>query len=325
MFYNNFGKQTYYIKFGHLLSGVIFMIGYLFLGIALIAGATKGYCGKTISGKIKTLTDSVLVNTGRMLCCIVIGFLFTLAQDGFSSLMVEPQTLWIALLGGVCSALFVISWLFSVKQSAYMMVEVFLLIGSMIPISFSALFFDEKIRVIQGVGFVILCIAVYIMSTYNASIKGKISFKALLPLVVAGIANGLTDFSQKMFSRVRDTDSVSAFNLYTYVFAAAVLLLFYLFLRVRNVKSQESASNFKILRHIWVYILVMSLCLYINSYFKTLSSGYITATKLYPLNQGAAIILSLLMSSIFFKEKINAKCIFGISLAFIALLFINLL
>ena len=301
------------------------MIGYLFLGIALIAGATKGYCGKTISEKIKTLSDSVLVNIGRMLCCTAIGFLFTLMQSGISSLAVKPTTLSLALLGGVCSSLFVISWLFSVKQSAYMMVEVFLLIGTMIPISLSALLFDEKIKVIQAIGIVLLCIAVYIMSTYNSSIKGKLSFKALLPLVIAAIANGLTDFSQKTFSMLQDTDSVSAFNLYTYVFAAVSLLVFYLFLRARNMKSQKSAGDTKILRHIWVYILAMSLCLYINSYFKTLSGRYITATQLYPLNQGASMILSLLMSSIFFKEKINAKCIFGIFLAFIALIFINLL
>jgi hypothetical protein len=57
------------------------MIGYLFLGIALIAGATKGYCGKKISGKITSLSDSVLANTGRMLLCIIIGFLLVLVQD----------------------------------------------------------------------------------------------------------------------------------------------------------------------------------------------------------------------------------------------------
>ena len=226
-------------------------MGYLFLGIALIAGTTKGYCGKRISGRITTLADSVLVNTGRMLCCMAIGFLLVVIQDGFPSLTVDTTTLWISLLGGVCSALFVISWVFAVKQSAYMMVEVFLLIGAIIPISLSALFFDEKIRVIQGVGIAILLVAVYIMSTYNTSIKGKMSISALVPLIVAGTANGLSDFSQKMFSRLRETDSVSAFSLYTYIFAAVVLLIFYIFLRIKRIKRQEKANDFKIFRYIY--------------------------------------------------------------------------
>ena len=299
------------------------MIGYLFLGIALIAGTAKGYCGKRISGRITTLSDSVLTNTGRMLLCMIIGFLLVLVQDGPSALAVDRATLWTSLLGGVCSALFVISWLFAVKQSAYMMVEVFLLLGAMIPISLSALLFDERIRLIQGIGIAILLVAVYIMSTYNTSIKGKMSVKATIPLVVAGIANGSADLSQKMFSRLGGNDSASAFNLYTYIFAAAVLLVFYLFLCIKNKKRQERACDLNIFRHTWGFILMMAICLFMNSYFKTLAAAHITATQLYPLNQGVSVILSLSMSAIFFKEKINGKCILGICLAFIALLLIN--
>jgi multidrug transporter EmrE-like cation transporter len=69
----------------------------------------------------------------------------------------------------------------------------------------------------------------------------------------------------------------------------------------------------------------MAVCLFANSYFKTVAAQHLDAIKLYPLNQGGAVILSLLMSSILFKEKINAKCILGIALSFVALLMINLL
>lgn len=301
------------------------MIGYLFLGIALIAGTTKGYCGKKISGKVTSLADTALVNTGRMIFCIIIGILFTILQDGFSALSINPTTLWISIISGVCSALFVISWLFSIKQSAYMMVEVFLLIGTIIPITLSAILFDEKIRWMQGIGIAILFVAVYIMSTYNTTIKGKMSIKAIIPLIIAGVANGFADFSQKMFLKLQDTDVASAFNLYTYIFAAIILLIFYIFLRIRSQKKQEKTNDLKVIRQNWIYILIMSICLFANSYFKTLAGKYISATQLYPLNQGVAVILSLLMASIFFKEKINLKCIIGICLAFIALLFINVL
>ena len=82
------------------------MIGYLFLGIALLAGVTKGYCGKRISGKITTLADSALVNTVRMFLCIVIGLLLLFAQEGFSALAISRTTLFVSMLSGVCSALF---------------------------------------------------------------------------------------------------------------------------------------------------------------------------------------------------------------------------
>lgn len=303
------------------------MLGYLFLAIALIAGVSKGYCGKMISGRISTVSDSVLANTARMLSCIVIGFFFVVIESGFPALAVETATLLTALLSGVCSSLFVISWLFAVKESAYMMVETFLLAGTMIPIALSAILFDEEIRIIQGIGLVILFIAVYIMSTYNTSIKGKMSFKSLLPLIAAGLANGFADFSQKLFARTADKDTAAAFNFYTYIFAAATLLIFYVILNIRkrSAEVREKSGGLILLRSIWGYILVMAVCLFANSYFKTLAGVHITATELYPLNQGASVILSLLMARICFKERINTKCIIGILLAFAAMMLINVL
>jgi drug/metabolite transporter (DMT)-like permease len=303
------------------------MIGYLFLIVALMAGVSKGYCGKMISGKIVTVKDSVLANTLRMLACILIGFFFVIIEGGFPALAVESATLLTALLSGVCSSLFVISWLFAVKESAYMMVETFLLAGTMIPITLSAILFDEEIRIIQGVGLVILFIAVYIMSTYNTSIKGKMTFRSLLPLIAAGLANGFADFSQKLFARTTESDTAAAFNLYTYIFAAATLLIFYVFSSVskNGVEKQEKVGGLALLRSIWGYILIMAVCLFANSYFKTLAGAHITATELYPLNQGASVILSLLMARICFKERINAKCIIGILLAFVAMMLINVL
>ena len=301
------------------------MIGYLFLGISLLSGATKGYCGKRISGNISTVKDSTLANVCRMILCIVIGFLFVVIENDFSALVVHPTTIWISLLSGFCSVVFVISWLFAVKQSAYMMVEVFLLLGTLIPITLSYFLFNESVTLIQIAGIALLLVAVYIMSTYNVSIKGKMSFKSMIPLIIAGVSCGFSDFSQKLFSLSPVSDTASTFNLYTYVFAGIFLTAFYIVLNAKTSKTPSDTSTPKLLRRIWLYVLVMAICLFANSYFKTLSAYYIPSAQLYPLSQGLSVILSLLMAVFFFKEKINRKCIIGICLAFVALMMINLL
>jgi multidrug transporter EmrE-like cation transporter len=58
---------------------------------------------------------------------------------------------------------------------------------------------------------------------------------------------------------------------------------------------------------------------------KTLAAQRLDSALLYPLNQGSALILSIIMASVFFKEKITARCIVGVCMAFGALLIINLL
>ena len=69
----------------------------------------------------------------------------------------------------------------------------------------------------------------------------------------------------------------------------------------------------------------MAVCLFANSYFKTLAAGLLNISELYPLNQGAALILASVMSAVAFREKLTPKGILGILLSFVGLLFINLL
>lgn len=301
-------------------------MGYLFLSIALAAGITKGYCGKRTSSYIVTNSDSMIMNLLRMVVCIFIGFFLILAQNELSSLSLDGFGVFVTAMSGIASAAFVVSWLLSVRTGAYMMVEVFLFLGVIVPIALCRVFFAEEIGAWQIVGICILIVAVYIMTTYNSSVKGKLSIGSFLLLLLCGLSNGIADFSQKLFVKTSPDGSITAFNFYTYVFAAAALLVAYIvFRQIDKNKGNEIRKPMAVIKPIWYFVLIMAACLFANSFFKTQAALYLDAAQLYPLNQGCAVILSLLMSAIVFKEKINAKCIVGICLSFVALLMINLL
>lgn len=301
-------------------------MGYLFLSIALAAGITKGYCGKRTSSYIVTNSDSMIMNLLRMVVCIFIGFFLILAQNELSLLSLNGFGVFVTAMSGIASAAFVVSWLLSVRTGAYMMVEVFLLLGVIVPIALCRIFFAEEIGLWQIVGICILLVAVYIMTTYNSSVKGKLSIGSFLLLMLCGLSNGVADFSQKLFVKTSPEGSIAAFNFYTYVFAAAALLVAYaVFRQVDKNNGKEIRKPMAVIKPIWYFVLIMAACLFANSFFKTQAALYLDAARLYPLNQGCAVVLSLLMSAIVFKEKINVRCIVGICLSFVALLMINLL
>lgn len=302
-------------------------MGYLFLSLALAAGITKGYCGKKTSGAIVSNSDSMIMNVLRMVTCIVIGFLLILVQNDLGALTPTRDLLLISALSGVGSAFFVVSWLLSVRSGAYMMVEVFLLMGVVVPIVPCYFLFGDSVGVWQIVGIVILMVAVFFMCTYNNSIKGKMSVKSFLLLLLCGFSNGVADFSQKLFTKLSPVGASNAsFNFYTYTFAAITLLITYFIIRQTDKKSGNTPRNpIAVVKPIWYFVLIMAACLFANSFFKTEAARYLDAVQLYPLNQGCAVVLSLLMSVLIFKEKINAKCIVGICLSFVALLMINLM
>lgn len=301
------------------------MTGYLFLGIALLTGAIKGYCGKKSGGGLTHTSDAMLVNATRMLFCILIGLALVTLPHGVQALRVGPSLLAIALLSGVGTAVFTVTWLLSVRKGAYMMVDVFLLLGVMLPMLLCLFLFDEPIRPIQWVGMLLLLIAGYVMCTYNTSLKGRTSPSALLLLTLCALSNGVTDFSQKLFVKTATEGNAAVFHFYTYVFAALILGVCFLILRRREKNAPDLQSPGQILRPIWGYVAIMAVCLFLNAYFKTAAAGYLTATQLYPLSQGGSVILSMLMSALLFRERINARCVIGVTLSFGALLMINLL
>lgn len=295
-------------------------MGYLFLLIAIFAGTTKGYCGKKTSGYTSSFSDATLANIIRMMLCIVIGFVLILMTGDFGKLMPNREMLLISLLSGVSTAVFVVTWLICVKKSAYMMLDIFLMLGVLIPLIASNVFFNENVDFTQWLGIGVLFVAVLIMCSYNNSIKEKLTPASLALLVMCGTANGIADFSQKLFTKCVPTGSAAVFNFYTYIFAAAALMLFFAATR----KKGETIDLINI-KKIFKYILIMAICLFANSYFKTLASGHLSAVLLYPLNQGCALILSAVMAAVLFKEKLTVKAVTGMLTAFAGLLVINVL
>lgn len=298
-------------------------MGYLFLAISLLAGATKGYCGKMTSGHVRGYKDAMLANTIRMVLCIVIGIILILANGSLSCINPTPSVLAISALSGITTSIFVVCWMISVQKGAYMMLDVFLMLGVLVPLLAGNIFFNEQIRLTQWVGIAILFVAVYIMCSYNNSIKGRMSISSLILLIICGVANGLTDFSQKLFVKTAGNVPIAIFNFYTYIFSAITLLGFYFVFKAKEPKSETKESP--TFRKIMGYIVIMSICLFASSYFKTMAAGYLDSAILYPLNQGAALILSSMMSALLFHERLTVKCIIGLVISFVGLIVLNVL
>lgn len=295
-------------------------MGWLFAAISVLAGTTKGYCGKRTSGYVNEYREATLANCIRMMLCVLIGMGVVMLTEGASAFKVDSVTLWIAVLNAVSNSAYVVFWLITVKKGAYMLLDVFQTIGLFIPTIGSALLFGEAIQLNHILGFAVLIAAAGIMCSYNNGIKSKITPKSFLLLIMCGISCGALDFSQKLFVELSPNVSKAVFNFYTYMFSAVILLVcFYVFSATAKEKKPVN------IKPIFGYIIIMAICLFACSYFKTLAAEYLTATELYPVVQGASLTLSALMAAVFFRERLNIKAVVGIVLTFAALLIINML
>ena len=299
------------------------MLGYLFIGLALLSGIIKGYCGKKSGNKIEHASDAMLMNTIRMILCIFIGSIIVLVSGNYQTIKFDMDLILPSLICGVCTGLFAVSWILSVRRGAYMLVEVFILCGTIIPIVMCNLFYGESIELLHWIGIGLLILAAYIMCTYNKTLNQKISVRDILLLLLCALSNGFADFSQKMFVKNVENGNIAFFNLMTYIFSSIFLLIVCIVFRNKEKEKYELKKPIEVIKPIILYVCVMAICLFLNSYFKTIAATYLNAAQIYPINYGGSLILSLLMARIIFKEKVNLKCIIGVLLAFIALLLIN--
>ena len=300
-------------------------MGYLYLVISLFAGTTKGYCGKRVSGYTNGYMDAIFANLIRMVLCVVISIVLLFSSGAVFDIVPDYRVLAISALSGISTAVFVICWLLSVKKGAYMMLDVFLMLGVVVPLFLSNIIFGEKVKFTQWIGYGVLVIAALIMCSYNNSVKSKMSMYSIILLLVCGLSNGVTDFSQKLFIKYAGGSGIAVFNLYTYIFAAVVLGVIALAESFAARKKPGSESSGFKFNKIFGYILVMSLCLFFNSYFKTKAADTLDAAQLYPLNQGCSLVLSTVMAAALFKERITAKGVVGILLSFAGLIIINVI
>ncbi len=309
-------------------------MGYLLLALSLFFGATKGFCGKKTSKYTTRMFDAVCANVLRMFLCIVIGFFTVAASSGLSALAIDGRIFAISLLSGVSTSVFVVSWLFAVQKGAYMMIDVFCMLGLTVPIIGSLFCFGETVRFTQWLGIAVLLVASLIMCSYNNSIKTKLTASSAALLLICGFSSGATDFSQKLFSKYSAGVSTSVFSFYTYLVSFAVLLVCIPFLKPKSSsilkEAPKSASALLkeaawTLKPIFGFIVIMSACLFLNSYTKTLAAGYdyLPSAVLYPLSWGISLLLSTAMSALFFGERLTAKSVVGVLLAFVGVVVVN--
>ena len=300
-------------------------MGYLFTALALGAGSIKAFCGKKISGKTPTLKNAILTNFVRMLFCIAFGFILLVIVDGVSALKMDGKVILLALGGSLATCVFLVSWLIAMRKNAYMTVEAFVLASMLVPVLLKLFFYGEGVGVFQWIGLAILLFSVVLMSIYNNQTKGKLTLLGLGLLLIVCIANGLNSFTQNIFKQEFGAFSAAAFNFYVYVFSAVILGIVYLC--VKEPPKDETKEDKEPLfdRVKLLYIAVMAVCLFCNSYFITLANGYLPAVKLNPLLNVSSLLIGVFLSVVFFKEKLRKVSVIGISLMVIGVIFINVL
>lgn len=305
-------------------------MGALLIALALAGGLIKGFSGKGISRDVESLGDGFTVNIIRSLFCTVIALIILFISSGKEALALTPESFWVCFASSVFMCTFAVAWLYAYKSEAYVFLSVFTMLGSVLTALLGHFIYGDELRPMRIVGMAVLFAAVYVTSLYNKNLKGKMTTKGVITLILGATGAALADFMQKVFTK-ESLGSAYSFNFYTYALMLLPQLLILLVILYRGSRNSDkrlsvcNSLNKKLLdvRHIAICAAI-SAGLYLNSLSKTLATNYVPSTQLYPTLQALNLIASAILAAIIFKEKITAKSALGITIALGAVLLMNL-
>lgn len=178
-----------------------------------------------------------------------------------------------------------------------------------IPWVYGIVFLSEDVGFIQIFGFLLLIVSMFLILKKND--KFDISKKWVVFIAITFLSNGFCAVIQKMHQTVYPSMFYNEFTVYS----LAVLFLFFI-IASASAKEQKPKGITK-------YALLSGILVGISEYLILLLSSSMDATVLFPVSTILAALFNVLISWIFFKEKLNATQIVGIVLGVTSILLIK--
>lgn len=289
-------------------------MGYLYLAISKFCAAAKMAAMKNCGDSKDPTTAAVKVNTVRSGIILIVSVIVFAASRSATA-----DGLWIAVLSGASNAINMLSWIVCATSVSLCVVETFVMIGSVVvPLALSPLLYaGETVSVMQwlGAGLILAAVALFCVGR-----GAKFSRKGIVWLAVCALSSAGVNISSKLYA-VRVGSEYAAFlNLVSFgivfaFFAVTAAVMFIVNRRKAASKSEEIAEPseaetkprelFRLPAKTYLWIAIAAVGMYATNYFMTLSSALLPSGVLYPLSYGGGFVITALMDTLIFKQKLT--------------------
>lgn len=294
-------------------------MGYLYLAISKFCGAAKMAAMKNCGNADDSTGTSVKVNAVRSGIILVVSVIVFAVSRAATA-----DGVWIAALSGVSNALNMLSWLVCATAVSLCIVETFVMIGSVVlPLALSPLLYaGETVSAAQWAGAGVILAAVVLFCVGRDVKFGK---KGIVWIAVCTLSSAGCNVTAKLYAVRAGSEYVAFFNLVTFVIVFAFFAVVAAITVLKDRKKTEPAADsepvedsgraeekdpqprefFGLPKRTYFRIAIAAVGMYATNYFMTLAAGALPSGVLYPLSYGAGFVLTAIMDTVFFKQKLT--------------------
>lgn len=253
---------------------------------------------------IKLITINYLVAT-------ILGFSFN--QHSISFGIVTSKWLPFALVIGFSFILMFFLIGYSTRKSGVAVTTIASKMSMVVPVLFSMLYFSEKSGFLKISGLAIAAVAVF-LSSYRPINKSKGFLLFILPIIIF-IGSGITDSLVKYAQTYYIPNNISLLFSTVVFFTALVLGIIYTLVRRNSISASFSLAEI-------IGGTILGIANFGSLYFfiLALNNSKLDSSIVFGLNNICIVLLSVLIGSTIFKEKLTKVNFAGIILALAAIL-----
>ena len=188
--------------------------------------------------------------------------------------------------------------------------------GFVVPTLSGTLFWNETITIFGYLGIIILLPILIISGTSPKKQENKQTSKFfVIPLIIALLASGGLGIMQKIHQQSEYANQLNAFILLSFLIAFTLSVTLSLILK----KGEPTLKRKSLSSALFVGV-IFSLCNIMNTYL----AGVLDSAVLFPLLNVGSILISLILSIIMYKEKMDKRDVIVLILGIMAIVLVNL-
>jgi len=256
------------------------------------------------------------------LCMFYMGLstLISLALCAFDGgLSFSKETLLCAILSGVSFALAAYLYLTSMRIGPFTLSAAFINLSTFMPIIYSAVFLNEKLTLLQMIGFILMVGIVIVFTTSKEEKSGnKVNKRWIVFIISTFFVNSLIAFGLRIQSKLLiGTEKSQMLFLYFLIATITSAIIFLITKGCKALKWQEGAGDAAIkdpiyLKNLLLPCSMLAVILFLNIYANSTLPDYVTSVVHYPILSGSSLIISTLIGKVLFKEKFPKRVYFAI-------------
>lgn len=218
----------------------------------------------------------------------------------------------------------------ALKGASLILVQMFAAGSIVLSALFGHFFLDgQEMNVYQWLGLVVFLISIYFMVSQDksktveeqAQPKKKISLKTLIMLILMFIAEGGMMIVQTIFGTLVEDGNTALFSFVMFAINALILYICYLVQALfihKPVRQVEKKLKF-LPKTLLICGAFLAFALAVINILATELTAMVPAALLFSISNAIAIIVTMLVGGIVYKEKVGVKNIIGIVLCAVSL------